>query len=135
MNLKRPGHPQATGPQYSTRRGLPAGFATATAAAIAVAAAAAAATAAKGRLRTGFIHREGTATHRLLMKRFDGLLGIGVRRHFDEPEAARATRGVIADDGDGVDRASLAENLAKIVFGGGVGEIADVQFATHGTDS
>jgi len=61
----------------------------------------------------------------------DGGLSLFVGRHFDEAEPTCAARRHVAHDADGFNRAGLREQRFEFTFGGVVGEVADVQFATH----
>jgi hypothetical protein len=109
---------------------LPARLA-ATIAAATSAAAVAAPAATELRLRTRFVHSQVAPTHGLLVELLNGLLRIRVSGHFDKREPARTACGVVTDNVHSVNGTSLAEQVSKFVFGGGVGEITDVQFATH----
>ena len=53
-------------------------------------------------------------------------LRVGVCRHFNKREAARAACRVVANDVDGINAARSAEQLAKFVLGYGIRKIADV---------
>src|SRR5437762_486634 len=95
-------------------------------AAPATAAAPAAAAAAAGRL--GLLDLNGPAVEAGAVQLADGLLGLFGRRHFDEPEAARAASVPVCHDARGFDRATRRERLAQTLVGGGEGEAADAQF-------
>src|SRR5262249_10535831 len=57
---------------------------------------------------------------------------VGAVGHLDEGEAARPAGVPVGDDLGRGDRAVLAEHLAEVVGGGGEGQVAHVQFLTHG---
>src|SRR5262245_32709860 len=99
--------------------------ATATAAAATTAEAAAATT---GLLRLRLVHRERTAVELAAAELVDRGLALGLRRHLDEPEAARAARVTVGDDAAAVDRAGLREELAQIVLGRLERKVTNVQF-------
>src|SRR5579859_236400 len=61
----------------------------------------------------------------------DGLLGLGLRAHRHEAEAARLARGPVGDDVDVRDLTDAREGLAHGVDGGRKRQIADVQTRSH----
>ena len=84
-----------------------------------------------GFLRTGFVHRQLPATEFLAVARVNGRLRFFLRRHLDKAEAARATGGHVAHHTHGFNRPGLREERFEFAFGGVVGKVADVQFATQ----
>src|SRR5947208_852775 len=92
-----------------------------------------AAAAAAGRL--GLLDLNGPAVEAGAVQLADGLLGLFGRRHFDEPEAARAASVPVCHDARGFDRATRRERLAQTLVGGGEGEAADEQFDRHSKSS
>ena len=94
-------------------------------------AAAAAAGAARSALAR-FADLQRTAVERLPVECGDGLLGVVGRRHLHEGEPARPSAHAIGDDRDGDDLTAIGrERRAQPFFGGGVGEIADVELGAH----
>src|SRR5579863_3018040 len=114
------------------RAKLPARLATVAAAAAAEPAPAAPASAsAELRLRAGFVNGESASAELRAVQLRDRLLGVGIRGHLDEREAARAARRVVPNHADRVHTTSPAEEFAKLVLVRRIRKIAYVQFATH----
>ena len=109
-------------------------------AAAATAAAAVAATAAAEAARTLFtgaslIDDDGAAFQGLAVHAVDGSLGFGVRAHLDEAEAFGTASFAVHHDLGRSDIAELTESLLERVVTHRIGQIADVQFVSHGEPS
>src|SRR4030095_6782759 len=96
------------------------------------AATSAAATAAELRFRTRFVDRERAPAELRFVQLGDRLLRVGIGRHLDECEPARATCGGVPDDVHRINGARAAEQLAKLVFRYGIWKIPNIEFTTHG---
>src|SRR5215470_1477200 len=95
---------------------------------VAVAASAAVAAAACAPcLGASLVDRERPAAEFLTRKALNGVPGLAVVSELDEPEPLGASRLPIGDDGHGLDIAVLGEEIAKILFAGGIGKVTDVQ--------
>src|SRR5262245_36026433 len=129
----------ATTAASATTAAIAAAAATTTAAAVAATTAAAtaatASAAAAGTARstlTRFVDLQGTALELDAVQRLDRGLGILVRAHLDEPEAARSTGLGVGEDGDALDDASaFGERRPQSIFCGREIEVADVELGTH----
>ena len=79
-----------------------------------------------------FADLERAAVERLPVERGDRLLRVVARCHLHEGESARPSAHAIGDDRDGDDLTAIGrERRAQPFFGGGVGEIADVELGAH----
>ena len=74
-----------------------------------------------------FVHLQRAALEVLAVQRLHGARGIRIG-HLDEAEAAGTAGVTIVDQGDLVDRAVRGEQLAHGIFGGGKGEVSNVEF-------
>src|SRR5262245_59690710 len=103
----------------------------ASAAAFAIAAEAAAAAKPTGRFRPRLVHGERATTHLVAVELRRRLLRFLVGRHFDERKPARAPGCRIAHHADRFDGSRLAEELLQFRLARCVGNVPDVQPATH----
>jgi len=122
--------------KYPLRGGLaPAAAAAATEIATSATAESAAATAeiTAGTIftRTRFIDRQGATAHVTAVEFRDRLVGIFLRRHLDEAEAARTAAEPVHDNLAAHDLAGLLEQLKQLVFGRVEREVPDEQFCRH----
>jgi hypothetical protein len=105
---------------------------TAAATAAAVAPIASAATApAEFRLRPRFVHDERASAHVCSVELLDGRLCILFGLHFNEREAARTARGVVAHDAHRLNGARLPEQILELVLPSREWEISNEQLPTH----
>ena len=81
----------------------------------------------------GLVDAQAAAAELLTVQRLDGGVGV-LRRHLDETEAARLAGLTVGHEADGIDVAVSGEQVAHLVFGGGKGEVADVD-RLHNTHS
>src|ERR1700682_4688621 len=98
------------------------------AASAAVAAASATAARAAARLRASLVDRQRAPAILLAREGRNGVFRLGVVSELDEAEPLRPAGVPVRDHGDGVHVAVLGEEGPKIVFGGVVGKITNVQF-------
>src|ERR1700674_4346697 len=105
------------GQPLETRLAAPASAAAAGAGSATAAAVAATAGPALG-LGTCLVDDEVAIAEQAAVQHLDGLGRFLLRRHLDEPEAARSTRELVRDDADRLDSAGLLEQLAQIFFRG-----------------
>jgi hypothetical protein len=107
-------------------------MATAAAAPAPIAAIATAATTpAKFRLGPRFVHDQGASAHVCSVELLDGRLCILFGLHFNEREAARAARGVVAHDAHRFNGARLPEQILELVLPSAEWEIPNEQLPTH----
>jgi hypothetical protein len=104
--------------------------ATATTAAIATIASAATA-ASEFRFRPRFVHDQRASAHVCSVEFLDGRLCILFGLHFNEREAARAARGVVAHDAHRFNGARLPEQILELVLPRAEWEIPNEQLPTH----
>src|SRR5690349_1222627 len=88
---------------------------------------AAATTTTAARLVLRFIHLQRTTAEVAAVQRLHRLLRVGVR-HFDESESTRLTGVAIVDQGNLLDAAVLGKQCTDGVFGGGEGQISNIEF-------
>jgi hypothetical protein len=87
--------------------------------------------AAKFRLRPRFVYDEGASAHVCPVELLDGRLCILFGLHFNEREAARAARGVVAHDAHRFNGARLPEQILELVLPSAEWEIPNEQLPTH----
>src|SRR5688572_14363628 len=130
----RQGRSRDAGMAVEQARGaLPARLAATAATAAATAATVAAATAAARRLRPSLIDGQPAAAERAIVQLRHGSLRVLIGGHFDEGEAACATRLAVPHDVHRFDGTSLGKERLQVVFVGFVGKVADVKLTTHQT--
>jgi hypothetical protein len=105
--------------------------AAATTAAVAATIASAAAAPAEFRFRPRFVHDERASAHVCSVELLDGRLCILFGLHFNEREAARAARGVVAHDAHRFNGARLPEQILELVLPSAEWEIPNEQLPTH----
>ena len=103
----------------------------ATAATTAAATEATATTAAAAPAILRLFHGNLAALNVAAVQLLDGLAGLVVRRHLDEPEAARPTGLTIGDDLGVRDSAEAGEQFTEIQLGDAIGQIANIQSRSH----
>jgi hypothetical protein len=103
----------------------------ATPAAIATIASAATTAAAKFGLWPRLVYDEGASAHVCPVELLDGRLCILFGLHFNEREAARAARGVVAHDAHRFNGARLPEQILELVLPSAEWEIPNEQLPTH----
>src|SRR5581483_3476963 len=117
-------------PRCSAGRVLPARFG---APAMRGVAAAEPAAAAARRFGARFVDGETASAEFVAVERVDRFLGVFMRAHFHEAEAARAAGRLIAHDRDGLHAAGLREQLLQFRFVDLIRKIPNIQFLTHRT--
>ena len=83
------------------------------------------------RLRLRLVDDERTPLHLVLVELGDGLLGLGVGGHLDEPESARPAGGHVAHDAHVLDSPHLREERRQILIRRAVRQIPNIEPATH----
>src|SRR5258708_7778147 len=83
------------------------------------------------RLVVGLVDAQAAAVHLGAVELLLGALGVVVVRHGDEAEAARLPGVAVDDDRDRLAGARLGEELAQLVLGHRVGEVADEELLGH----
>jgi hypothetical protein len=83
------------------------------------------------RLGPRLVDGQPAAAELRVVELLDGGAGAVLGGHFDEREAARPARGLIAHEANGSDRSGLGEQPLECLFVSGKREIADVQLLIH----